>query len=310
MDDPRVTVIITNYNRSNLLAEAIASVTSQSFQDYELLIADDGSEDDSLEVIEKFQREFPARIRPLTHPGHSHRGIVATYKLAISKARGEYVAFLEHDDRWSPGYLENKVEILQTHPEVGVVFSPYRIIGSGWFGRDMILRQFLLRMSIDTRKPFDNFSNLLQCNNVATFSCFMTRRSLLDSMPSPPGAILAYDWWMLVNLSAQSLFHYDPSSHTLWRWSKQSAIGRQRFETHRSRGCAFMELMYDQVDQNTHDLGSGKRRTFEDSREHFAYFLSFYKQPSLIRFAKFFVRDPIWAMASAASLVINHLKFK
>ncbi|MGK2926701.1 MAG: glycosyltransferase family 2 protein [Lysobacterales bacterium] len=309
MNGPRISVIITNYNRAELLADAVQSVIGQSWQDYEIVFVDDGSQDDSLQVIEAFRRQLPDTVRLFTHPGHANLGIVPTYELAMSKVRGEYVAFLEHDDRWDPGYLANKVEILQACSEVGVVFSPYRVVSSGWFGRDMMLRQFLLRSTISTNKPFDNFANLLQSNNVATFSCFMTRRSLLESLPRPPGAILAFDWWLLIHLSTRALFHYDPSSFTLWRWSRQSAIGRQSFETHRSQGCAFMELMYGQIAEIADQLPAAKRATFLESRRNFDLFLAYYMHPGPGSFARFFRRAPVWALASMTSLAINHLKF-
>lgn len=309
MHVPQVSVIITNYNRADLLAKAIESVLDQTWQDFELIVVDDGSQDDSLEVIESFRRRLPDKIRLYTHPGHANRGIVPTYQLAIAKARGEYVAFLEHDDQWTPAYLQSKVKILDATPEVGVVFSPYRVVGSGWFGRDMMLRQFLLRMTIRTSGPFDNFANLLQSNNIATFSCFMTRRSLLESLPPPPEAILAYDWWLLAHLSTGSLFQFDGTSYTLWRWSKQSAIGRQSFETHRRQGCAFMQLMYEQIGRNSDRLSADKYEIFRRSREKFELFLSYYLRPDFVKFSKFFRRDPLWALASMVSLAINHLKF-
>lgn len=309
MNSPRISVLITNYNRAELLAEAVRSVIDQSCQDFEIIIVDDGSQDGSLQVIEAFRQELPDKVRLFTHPGHANRGIVPTYELAMSKARGEFVAYLEHDDRWSPDYLANKVEILEAYPDVGVVFSPYRVVSSGWFGRDMMLRQFLLRSTIHTKRPFDNFANLLQSNNVATFSCFMTRRSLLEALPRPPGAILAFDWWLLIHLSTRGLFHYDRSSFTYWRWSKQSAIGRQSFETHRSQGCAFMELMYRQVAQFADQLPAAKRATFHESRRNFDFFLAYYTNPGLVSFARFFRRAPVWALASMTSLAINHLKF-
>jgi glycosyltransferase involved in cell wall biosynthesis len=310
MNTPRVSVIITNYNRVDLLKEAIQSIIDQTYQDFEIVVVDDGSQDHSLEVIEAFQQRLPDKINLYTHEGQSNKGIVPTYQLGISKARGDYIAFLEHDDRWSPDYLAPKVEILQTHSDVGVVFSPYQVVGSGWFGRDMMLRQWLLRFTIKTSRSFDNFANLLQCNNVATFSCFVTRKSLLDSIPFPSEKILAYDWWILIHLSIHNQFYCDMTSTTYWRWSKQSAIGKQTFECHRNQGCDFMEQMYYQIDKNADSLPASKQKAFQIYQENFAYFLSYYKQPGFLKFITFFRRSPSWALASMVSLIINHLKFK
>jgi len=273
MSTPLVSVIITSYNRADWLNIAIQSVMEQSYSDYEVVVVDDGSQDHSIEVIKAFQRKFPDKINFFTHEGPANKGIVATYQLGISKTRGDFIAFLEHDDRWSPNYLATKVDVLQSNSDVGVVFSPYKIEGTGWFGRDMTLRQWLLRPTIRKNRPFDNFANLLQCNNVATFSCFVTRRSLLESIPAPSEQILAYDWWMLTHLSIHNHFYCDTKSITYWRWSKRSAIGKQTFETHRSRGCDFMQSMYFQISENTELLPASKEKTFRSYQKIFTLFL-------------------------------------
>ena len=306
---PRVSVVMTSFNKANLLAEAIQSVLNQTYQDFEILVVDDGSHDHSLEIVEGFRRKRPDKLFLFTHPGHVNKGIVLTYLLGISKARGNYVAFLEQDDCWPRGYLINKIEILNANPEVGVVFSPYKVVGSGAFGLDMIVRQWLMRFAIAKAKAFDNFGNLLQSNNVSTFSCFVARRELLDQVPPTSNLIVAYDWWVLIHLSVQCLFYYDETCSTYWRWSPSSVIGRQTFEVHRDRGTEFMESIYVQLDKDIDNLDSFKKRKFLASKETFAYFLVFYRKPSVLGFLRFFKKAPIWALASLASSIINFAKF-
>ena len=141
MSTPVVTVIIANFNRAHLLEQAIQSVIDQTFQDFEIVIFDDGSHDHSFEVINDYKEKYPEKIKVFTHEGGVNKGIVATYLAAIAEANGEFIGFLEHDDRWSPGFIEKKVAIFKEFPEVGVVFSPYRVVSDGWFGNDMMLRQ-------------------------------------------------------------------------------------------------------------------------------------------------------------------------
>jgi glycosyltransferase involved in cell wall biosynthesis len=307
---PTVSVIIANYNRAHLLEQAIQSVVDQTYQGYELVVFDDGSHDHSFEVIEQYKKIIPDKMHLFTHEGRANRGIVATYLEAIALSRGKNIAFLEHDDRWSSNYLEQKVKVLDQHPEVGVVFSPYKVVSEGWFGKDMMLRQMLLRLTIKSGKPFDNFTNLLQSNNVATFSCFMTRKNLLEDLPIPPEKILAFDWWVLTQLSQRSLFYFDKSSFTHWRWTRESAIGRQKFKEHKREGCEYMQLMYSQVKRCSEQLPENKKETFVEYQQDFEYFVDYYRNPSIVRFFKFFIRAPIWALAATASLIINFLKFR
>jgi len=306
---PRVSVIITSYNQADLLVEAIYSVLNQTYQDFEVLVVDDGSQDHTLESVEALRKERPDKIYLYTHQGHCNRGIVPTYQLGFSKARGEYVAFLEQDDRWTSNYLAQKVEIFRAYPQVGVVFSPYKVVGERGFGSDMVLRQWLLQSTMVKERPFDNFTNLMESNNVATFSCFTTRRALLEKNPSPNISTVAYDWWILVYLSVFSLFYYDKKSFTYWRWSRDSTIGQQTFETHRDRGMDFMEKVYTNLEQGLDDFNPSKREVFLKHKELFAYFSVFYRKPGLVSFLKFFKRAPVWALSSVASIIINYYKF-
>lgn len=202
------------------------------------------------------------------------------------------------------------MDIFTTFPQVGVVFSPYKLVGKGAFGLDMVLRQWLLRFAIVKKKPFDNFGNLLQSNNVSTFSCFMTRRALLDRIPAADRSIAAYDWWVLVHLSIKSLFYYDETCATRWRWSPGSVIGQQRFTVHRDRGTQYMESMYAQIGKGIDQLDAIKRSTFPKRKENFADFLVFYRKPGVSGFLKFFRKAPLWALASLVSLVLNYIKFE
>lgn len=310
MSAPTVSVIIANHNRADLLDEAISSVAAQTYRDFELIVFDDGSRDHSLDVIASHKERMPKKLRQFSHGEGVNRGIVSTYREAISLSQGKYIAFLENDDQWSPGYLERKVEILDSYPEVGVVFSPYRVLSDGWFGKDMMLRQWLLRPTIKSGRPFDNFNNLLQSNNVATFSCFMTRKRLLADLITPPEHILAFDWWVLTQLSTQSLFFWDKSSFTLWRWSRDSAIGSLRFKEHKDKGCNYMALMYKQVESMNEHIPADKNETFNIYQKDFSYFQSYYHDPDFRKFWAFFRRTPIWALAATASLIINYLKFR
>jgi glycosyltransferase involved in cell wall biosynthesis len=99
------------------LGEAIQSVLDQTFQDFELIIVDDGSTDNTKEVIEKFQ---DSRIRYIYQ---DHRGASAAQNAAIYAARGEYITGLGADDVYLPQSLEVKVKLLDSRPDVGMVCS-------------------------------------------------------------------------------------------------------------------------------------------------------------------------------------------
>ncbi|MFN7721236.1 MAG: glycosyltransferase family 2 protein, partial [Pirellulaceae bacterium] len=121
---PLFSVIMPVYNGETFLKQAIDSILYQSLTDFELLVVDDGSTDNSLSLIQELTASLDNEVLILRHPSAENRGIVSTYELGLAHARGEYVAFLEQDDYWSPRYLEHKAAIFEKYPGVGVVFSP------------------------------------------------------------------------------------------------------------------------------------------------------------------------------------------
>jgi alpha-1,3-rhamnosyltransferase len=110
---PRVTVWIPSYNHARYLPEAIESVLHQSFQDLELLIVDDGSQDESLSIAKSYQAQHPEKIRVATHPGHVNKGISATVNLATELARGHFFCALPSDDRLPLDSVEVRLRRLE-----------------------------------------------------------------------------------------------------------------------------------------------------------------------------------------------------
>lgn len=122
---PRVSIVTIFRNAPVVFfEEAIASVLAQTENEWELLFVDDGSTDDSTEVARRAAAAHSERMTLLTHPDGGHRGMSASRNLGIEAARGEFVAFLDADDVYLPEKLERQIEVLEAHPEAGVVFGP------------------------------------------------------------------------------------------------------------------------------------------------------------------------------------------
>jgi glycosyltransferase involved in cell wall biosynthesis len=102
---PRVSVLVPAYNAEQHLPRAILSVLGQSYTDWELIVADDGSTDATSAVAEG----FGSRVRVVRSP--VNRGLAATRNLALEHAQGDLVALLDSDDAWLPGYLEQQVDL-------------------------------------------------------------------------------------------------------------------------------------------------------------------------------------------------------
>ncbi|MCK5344238.1 MAG: glycosyltransferase family 2 protein, partial [Candidatus Heimdallarchaeota archaeon] len=115
---PIVSVILTTFNRAELLPRVIDSVLHQTFTGFELLIVDDFSQDQTSEIIRTFNDD---RIKYVRHA--ENRGLSAARNTGIFHAIGEYIAFLDDDDEWIPTKIEKQVRHIQRLPEsVGMVY--------------------------------------------------------------------------------------------------------------------------------------------------------------------------------------------
>jgi glycosyltransferase involved in cell wall biosynthesis len=116
---PAVTIILPTFNRAATLKRSIDSVLSQTFGDFELIIVDDGSTDETSEVLEAF-RNHP-RIRLVSQ---SRQGVAKARNVGIALARGRYIAFQDSDDEWLPHKLERSIKTLEAlGPDTGVFYS-------------------------------------------------------------------------------------------------------------------------------------------------------------------------------------------
>jgi len=114
---PRFSVIVPTYNRGRVVVEAIESVLAQRAGDFELIVVDDGSIDDT---GERLRRIHDRRLRRLGLP---HRGVAAARNAGIAASSGALVSFLDSDDLWKPDKLQREADFLDRHPDVGAVFS-------------------------------------------------------------------------------------------------------------------------------------------------------------------------------------------
>jgi len=106
-----ISVIIPTYNRAAMLAYALRSVSTQTFCDYEVIVVDDGSTDDTRHTVS-------AAGMPVRYLWQVHSGVSAARNRGVGAARGEWIAFLDSDDRWLPAKLKRQMAFVQSHGDV------------------------------------------------------------------------------------------------------------------------------------------------------------------------------------------------
>jgi len=118
---PTVSIIIPTYNRRQSISRSIESVLNQTYRDFELIIVDDGSTDNTKELVADFNDE---RIRYVRH--EENKGEAAARNTGIKAARCDYIAYQDSDDEWLPEKLARQIELLENaSPEVGVIYTGF-----------------------------------------------------------------------------------------------------------------------------------------------------------------------------------------
>ena len=229
VSQPVVSVCIPTFNRRGYLTEAVESVLAQSFGDFELVIADDASTDDTAEAVMAFG---DPRIRYF----RNDRNIgVPNWLNAVANAVGRYCAFLSDDDKWAPTLLERLVPPLDDNPDVDVAFGDHWLIDAD--GRVLAARsdqcsQDYGRASLQPgrHKPFLDLALHAQA---LWHTCALIRRERMLSLgaldPQAGGLVLDYYLFARIALAGRGAF-YVPERLAYYRSHPQSASALARYQ--------------------------------------------------------------------------------
>jgi glycosyltransferase involved in cell wall biosynthesis len=169
---PRVSVIIPTYNRAALLGEAVASVLAQTYKDYEIIIVDDGSTDNTREVAS----HFPPEIKYVLQ---KNQGVSAARNKGIELSRGEYLCFLDSDDALVENALEKNISFLDSHPEIGFCYG--QVYKMDEKGRLLKLRRLRGASTTIIRESGEQIEQLLFRGDIGILAA-LTRRSCFEKV--------------------------------------------------------------------------------------------------------------------------------
>ena len=221
----KVSIITASYNYENYIKETIESVIAQTFQDWEMIIVDDGSKDNSVEVIKSYC-EKDSRIKLYQHKNGLNKGLPETVKLGIEKAKGEWIAFLESDDTITPDYLEEKFKIAENYPEIGFIFNDVNMFGNEERIQHMNERYFE-KLYTEFNKysfPANILQSFIKLNPVPTFSCVMLKKNLFDGVKFDFAFKPWLDYYLWTQIAKKNKFYYIDKKLTNWRMHKDSYV--------------------------------------------------------------------------------------
>lgn len=164
MNNRLVSIITPTYNSACFLAETIDSVLNQSYRNWELLIVDDGSADDTLLIAKKFaERDIRVKVFSL---GYNSGGPATPRNYGIRHAQGDYIAFLDSDDIWLAEKLQKQVDFLEKNPDVFLLYAQCIVERDG--------KQ--LKIAPENPKKGYIFKQLLYCNLIDCLTVIMRNR--------------------------------------------------------------------------------------------------------------------------------------
>lgn len=216
MSHPLVSIVFPTRNRAHLLHEAILRILKQTYPHFELIIVDDGSTDNTPEVVEEIKKETgDDRIRFIHF--ETHRGGAQARNAAMRAAKGKYIASQDDDDEWEPAYLERQVNNLENLPdEYGMSYVSYLRILSNGKKVPMPPRAF---------KPKSGYiyGGDIMHKNYCPFQAGMIRKSVLEKVGLVCEQIDSlYDWEMWLRIAKKyKIAHIDEPLFT-WRYTPNS----------------------------------------------------------------------------------------
>lgn len=231
-----VSVILPTYNRASFLSDAFASITSQTFQHWELVVVDDGSTDDTAATLDRLAAECH---RPVRVVRQANAGAYAARNTGLDHAHGDAVAFFDSDDLWLPHHLAACAGALARHPEVDWVFGACRMVdmdsgrelAPSTFHVDGRPRPFLslhsrldgaLRVIEDERATVVQIQHGLYCglqNSVIRRSVFEGRRFWPDYQ------VVEDELFVIRLLAAGGRFAYFDDLHVIYRVHGDNSSG-------------------------------------------------------------------------------------
>ena len=182
---PVVSVVIPTYNRAGKLRTALGSVAAQTYRDFEVIVVDDGSSDDTREVVEAFR----ARVPSMRYVFQPNRGQAKALNAGLRVARGAYAAFLDDDDAWMPEKLARQVARIESDPAVGLVYTAIACTKGG-----AILRRQPERPGFTLREMVER-GCFIHCSAV------LIRRACLDLVgmfDETMSRVKDFDLWMRI----------------------------------------------------------------------------------------------------------------
>ena len=224
---PFISVLVTSYNYERYIQKTLDSILAQSYKNYEVIIVDDGSTDNSVSVINEYVAKYK-NFYLYQHDGAVNKGLPASFKLGVEKSKGEYVAVLESDDYWAPSNLLAKVKMINKYPDAIIISNNVIPFGDNVTEVSKAKPYVeLLNSQLQEKNIIPASKSLL--NHIPTFSATTIKKDVLSRLDFDTPIPAFLDLYLYTQIFAKYPLYYIAQPITYWRRHPKSynAISNQ-----------------------------------------------------------------------------------
>jgi len=165
MSNDLVSIIMPAYNVEKLISDSINSVLSQTYKNFELIVVDDYSQDQTSQIVENFILK-DKRVKLIKNI--KNKGVAETRNTGLDHASGDFVAFLDSDDKWVENKLEKQLDIFAKYTDIDIVYSSYYRFNSSGIGKAVRVPHFLNKKKLLKGNPIGNLTAIYNFQNFPT----------------------------------------------------------------------------------------------------------------------------------------------
>lgn len=226
-EDNQIDILLSTYNGNKYLQELLISIITQTYQNWQLIIRDDGSTDVTIDIIQRFAKKFPSKIIYIDDD-YNNLGPSQSFSKLMQYSKANFIMFCDQDDIW----LNNKIELtiekmllleeespitpLLVHTDLTVVDKDLQVISNSFLNYQKI------------NPAYKNLNNLL-LQNIATGCTMMINRQLKELAHPIPDQAIMHDWWIALVASIHSGVHHINASPILYRQHGENNIGAEKY---------------------------------------------------------------------------------
>ncbi len=214
-----LTVIVTSYNYEKYIKENLDALTNQTCKDFDIIVIDDGSSDNSVNIIKKYLKRHK-NIKFLQHENGVNKGLCKTTLVALEHVDTEYVAFCESDDYWDIDHVKNLLSFIKKHPEANMIFNKLEVKN---YSSNPEYDSYTNSTNISLAKlSGTNIFKLMTSNYMPTFSSACIKTSELKKCDFNSFYPQYLDFWLWRQLCLKNKIFFVDNSISYWRKHNES----------------------------------------------------------------------------------------